>query len=286
MMNKELLKYVCDETEKHGFALVAGNFVADAEQLEQDGLVEIDPAGKDGAGNIRVAATEDGAEALKPKGFAPPPFFAAENRLDPPIETVAPAVPTFNPPPNVPESAPAANVVTPPVWARPTAPSVVAPVSVDPVPSPSKAVLTAPVPGPNWTAPTVSIAPNVRLVDDVAPPAPKAKRGRTSSTNFPFDQLAVGKAFYIEPTSDVPNPEKKYYSLVRSQNVKYQVPVRDAEGNPIVEMKTRNKNVDGSIVSTQVSRQIMTQEREFAIYAAKDVQGSTVQTGAFVFRLK
>ena len=282
MMNKELLKYVCDETEKHGFALVAGNFVADAEQLEQQGLVEIDPAGKDSAGNIRVAATEDGAEALKPKGFAPPPFHAPENRLDPPIETVVPSVPTFNPPPNVPEAPPAANVVTPPVWARPTAPSVSTPVSADPAPIPA---MVSPLSVP-MSAPTVSVAPNVRLVDDVAPPAPKAKRGRTSSTNFPFDQLAVGKAFYIEPTSDVPNPEKKYYSLVRSQNVKYQVSVKDAEGNPIVEMRTKNKTVDGAIVSTQVPRQIMTQEREFAIYAAKDVQGSTVQTGAFVFRLK
>lgn len=284
-MNKELLKYVCDETEKHGFALVAGNFVADAELLEQQGLVEIDPAGKDSAGNIRVAATEDGAEALKPKGFASPPFHAPENRLDPPIETVAPSVPTFNPPPNAPEALPAANVVTPPVWMRPVSPSVAALVLADPAPVSAAMGIVPPAPVP-MSAPTVSIAPNVRLVDDVAPPAPKAKRGRTSSTNFPFEQLAVGKAFYIEPTVDVPNPEKKYYSLVRSQNVKYQVPVRDAEGNPIVEMRTKNKTVDGVVVSTQVSRQIMTQEREFAIYAAKDVQGSTVQTGAFVFRLK
>lgn len=315
MYNRELLKFISEQSHTEGFAAVAAEWASELKKMESAGYVDIDPGSPDGDGNIRVAVTNAGDLWLDPSEGAMPVFAA------PPVVASAPviaAVPTFTPPPLIASSEAPTSV---PVWvgvdlAQPGSDKkVIAPIqvrtdevgriSLEPVfdPGPSAYLGGA----KEYADETLKKSPpdpivGTGIVAGLAPPPPKAKRGRKGKPN-PYqeyiDTMESGMAFYIAPTEDKKNPVRDYYHLVHSANIKYSDPEVDAYGTKIIEQKTRNraiKNADGSYRldenSAKVYEQITTevpvrkQFRDYAIYPAKEVPNQPYVEGAYVFRLK
>lgn len=73
-MNEQLLKYVYNESEKNGFAVIDARYEDDVVELEENELIERDPEGPMSDGSIRLSVTDDGikwVEALTVPAAAP-----------------------------------------------------------------------------------------------------------------------------------------------------------------------------------------------------------------------
>lgn len=153
------------------------------------GYVEINQSAPDAEGNFPAQATEAGKRLVAPVAPAPEvqgsPMFAAQPATD--------AVPTPAPVPT-PAAAPS------PALMFPAAPGGVAP---------------APAPAPKATRPRLPVPEGgyVVVADIPIPPASTAFRGRTSQ--YPFDTMAMGTAFFV-PDSDIKSGTELSKSLSSS----------------------------------------------------------------------
>jgi hypothetical protein len=97
---------------------------------------------------------------------------------------------------------------------------------------------------------------NYAIIDDAElPPIKRGGGGGGAPTKYPFDQLEVGKSFFVPATAKLPNPLKTLGSTISSANHRYATVtgekvverskrgarnklVLDANGNKIMETKT------------------------------------------------
>ena len=98
---------------------------------------------------------------------------------------------------------------------------------------------------------------------------------RTPSTRrsiYPFDGLTVGQSFFVAATEAKPEPWKSMVSVVASANLRYMVPVFEADGTtPKMRTKTRGPNKGDEVQVTSASR-------KFAITddAKDDIKGARI----------
>lgn len=89
-------------------------------------------------------------------------------------------------------------------------------------------------------------------IDEDVPMPEVARRGRESSTQYPFDTLTkVGASFHVPKTADRPEPVKTVSSTVSNYNRKHAYDLRDVNGQLIMEDQSYNeaiKDVNGNPV--------------------------------------
>lgn len=108
---------------------------------------------------------------------------------------------------------------------------------------------------------TAPAAPLVRSNFVIASvPLPDTKRSGRKSNTYPFDELAVGQAFFVPASADMPNPHKSLASTVAGAMNRHAVPTGtqrvNRKGKTVDDMKrTRifelRKVEDGAIFGEQ-----------------------------------
>lgn len=140
--------------------------------------------------------------------------------------------------------------------------------------------------------------PVFEIDDDVPMPEAPKKRGRNRGSKYPFEKLEIGKSFHVPKTKEMPDPVSALASSLTGARRRYEVPVLDGAGKPVVEsvkVKVYAKDKDGKRIKdannkfvvaseTLVEKPKMQQTRDFTVIevGADDPRGA----GARVFRTK
>jgi hypothetical protein len=138
-------------------------------------------------------------------------------------------------------------------------------------PPPAPAGTVAPPPAPAATAPAVKVAAKR---SDLAPPAPKRTGPRAGQSLYDFASLEIGESFGIlDPTKTA----KKFGSTVTAANHRYDIPVKDAAGNPMFAEGAEIKNEAGAVTGHAKGKPIVVATRKFQ---CADVDPKTDPDGA------
>lgn len=213
--NREMLKFIHDETEKVGVAIIKSGYVEDLNILIEKGFVEIDPEGTDTDGNFRVACTDAGEAEMKPKGFAP--MSIAEMAAEADKETKLEVQPfKFEQP---------AIEFKMPVMLEPTGSATNFAVKL----------ITGLKPPPEKLG--------------------KGAGRKSNPELFPFSTMEPGTAFYIAPTIEIQQPEKFYKVMVNQQNQRFKVKKFDETGNPVMYSRDSAKKGFRMIQKKELTRE-------------------------------
>lgn len=137
----------------------------------------------------------------------------------------------------------------------------------------------------------------IEIDTDVKMPEAQKKRGGKRGSKYPFDKLEIGASFHVPKSKDMPNPVSALASSLTGARRRYESPVLDSEGKPVMETVTvktyavdaKGKRVkaNGKFVVTgekATQRAKVIQNRDFQVFevGADDPKGE----GARVFRTK
>ena len=135
--------------------------------------------------------------------------------------------------------------------------------------------------------------------DNVAMPEGLARRRAPTEALYPFDKLQPGQSFHVPVSEDNPEPAVRLSSSVSGAHVRYSEPLKDAEGNPIMEeykVSVYQRNEDGSYAKGEDGKRIKigdeTKTREKRGEPSRTFRIVTVDAtdprgaGARVFRVK
>jgi len=114
-------------------------------------------------------------------------------------------------------------------------------------------------------------------------PTPKRSGARARQTTYPFDKLTIAEGAQFGDSFGIKDPKKtakKMASTVNAAGHRYDVAVKDANGNPVLNEGAEIKDANGNVTGRAPGKPKMQMTRKFAVYdvdPAKDPIGANVR---------
>jgi hypothetical protein len=111
------------------------------------------------------------------------------------------------------------------------------------------------------------------LVDSFVPPV-STRAGGTRTSMYPFATMAVGQAFFVAATTEVPHPEKSLASTVSAATRRYSLEVKNPDGT----VKTKAGRKAGNVIPVRENTKV------FGIAAGTSDNTPNGTKGAWIYR--